>query len=382
MKLMVPGPAETYADDLIEMARPILPHYGAEFLKVWHSVEDNLKRIIGTRSCLIMVPGAGTAGTEMSLCGLAGRKCIVVRAGTFCDRIAEILTTHNASVVDVVVPDREAVTPDAVREALRKHPDAAAVCMVHSETSTGVIHPVAEIASVVRESKALFVVDAVSSMGAVDFRMDEWGVDVCWTASQKALGCPPGLAMVAVSTSALSFFEENRSNIRSWYLNPLVWKWHADNWEWHPYPTSLPTPVFVSMRKVLDRLIARGLPNQYRRQEQAACALRRGCRAIGFTLFAQDESIASPTITALLPPAGLDEAAFRDTVLREHGVMIAGGFGRLRGQIIRIGHMGPGIGEDYLLATLHAMENAARKQGIACAPGGSLAAAFDGNEAM
>lgn len=377
MKLMVPGPAETHMDDLVEMARPLIPHYGDEFLTIWRSVHENLKMIFGTNSHIIMVPGAGTAGTEMALCGLGGQKCLVVRAGTFCDRLAEILAVHGANVVDVNVPERSGVSGEAVQSVLKDNPDIVAVCMVHSETSTGIIHPVKEVADVVRESNAILVVDAVSSLGATDFRMDEWGVDICWTASQKALGCPPGLAMVSLSDRAIELLEENRHQIRSWYLNPLVWKWHADNWEWHPYPTSLPTPVFVSMRKVLDKLIAEGMPRRYERQHWAACALRRGCRAMGFNLYPFEEKIASPTITALLPPEGLDEAAFRETVLKDHGVMIAGGFGKLRGQIIRIGHMGPGIGEDYILTTLNAMESSLRKQNISCDPCAAIRAAFE-----
>lgn len=377
MKLMVPGPAETYPDDLIEMARPLLPHYGNEFLEIWRSVHDSLKRIFGTQSDIIMVPGAGTAGTEMALCGLGKQKCLVVRGGTFCDRLAEVLTAHEAHIVDIPVPDRSSVSVDDIRSVLHEHPDAAAVCMVHSETSTGTLHSVMEVAAAVRGSNALLVVDAVSSLGAVDFQMDEWGVDICWTASQKALGCPPGLAMVVLSSKALSFLERNRQNIRSWYLNPLVWKWHADNWKWHPYPTSLPTPVFVAMRKVLSRILAEGMEKQFKKQHQAAQAIRRGSQAMGFELYPLQEMMASPTITALFPPEGLDEAAFREAVLKDHDVMIAGGFGKLRGQIIRLGHMGPGIGEDYILTTLNAMESSLRKQKISCPPCCSIRAAFE-----
>ena len=182
--------------------------------------------------------------------------------------------------------------------------------------------------------------------------------------------------MVALSRPAIDFLEGNSANIRSWYLNPLVWKWHADNWEWHPYPTSLPTPVFVAMRGVLDRLIDTGLSAHYVRQSRAAEAIRRGSLAMGFALYPESETFASPTITALIPPAGLDEALFREVVLKEHAVMIAGGFGKLRGQIIRIGHMGPGIDADHTLTTLYGMECALRKQGMQCAPCASLSAAF------
>lgn len=357
MRLMVPGPSETWAEGLEEMSHPILPHYGKAFLAIWHSVRDHLKPIFGTEENPLMIPGAGTAGTEMSLCGFAGKKCLVIRAGTFCDRIADILLAHRAQVIDIEVPDRHCLDPKAVAEALRRHPDAAAVCMVHSETSTGILHPVEATAAIVAKSNALMVVDAVSSLGAVDFQMDRWGVDICWTASQKALGCPPGLAMVSFSRRARQFLQSNASQITSWYLNPLVWQWHADNWDWHPYPTSLPTQVFAAMDKILKRLEAEGKESFLKRQHAAAAAIRNGCRTLGFELYPLSEKNASPTITALIPPQGLDEASFRARMLEDHDIMIAGGFGKLRGQIIRIGHMGPGIEETQIQATLRAMKN-------------------------
>ena len=375
MKLMAPGPAETWPDDLPEMARPTLPHYGTEFLRVWHDVRDFLQTIFGTSADILMLAGAGTAGTEMALCGFAGKTCIVVRAGAFSDRLAEILQSHRAGVVDIEVPERQAVSPGAVEAALAEHPEAAAVCMVHSETSTGILHPVADVASVVRNSDALFVVDAVSSVGSLDFQMDQWGIDICWTASQKALGCPPGLAMVAVNERASDFLSNNSTNISGFYLNPVVWKWHQDNWQWHPYPTSLPTPVFVAMRKALNRLVSNGLDKHYGGYDKAATAIRRGCLAVGFDLYPQTESIASPTVTVLIPPKGLDEEAFRNSILTDHDVMIAGGFGELRGRVVRIGHMGPGISDDYVRATLAAVEASARKHGVDVKPGSAVAAA-------
>lgn len=374
MKLMVPGPAETWPEDLHVLACSTLPHYGEKFLGIWHDVSDSLKTIYGTAGDVIMVPGAGTAGTEMALCGFAGKKCIVVRAGTFCDRMAEILKSHGVNVIDIVVEDRLAVSPEAIEEALSKNPDASAVCMVHSETSTGILHPVAEVAEVVRKSNALFVVDAVSSLGSIEFKMDEWGIDICFTASQKSLGCPGGLAMVAFNEKAFDFLTKNKKNISGFYLNPLIWKWHLDNWQWHPYPTSLPTPVFVAMQKALKRLLANGLDKHYRLHERGASAIRKGCEAAGFELYAKNEEFASLSVTALIPPDGLDEEAFRNCVLSEHDIMIAGGFGDLRGKIIRIGHMGPGISEEYVRATLEAVEACARKQGIDCQPGCAVAA--------
>ncbi len=373
MKLMIPGPAETWPEDLPQMSRPILPHYGDEFLKVWYDVGELLKTIFGTTADVFMIPGAGTAGTEMAVCGFAEKKCLVVRAGAFSDRMAEILQSHRVNVINLEIPDRQAVSAEAVEAALALHPDAAAVCMVHSETSTGILHPVADVARVVRKKDALFVVDAVSSLGSIDFQMDKWGIDICFAASQKCLGCPPGLAMVAINHRAYKFLSNNQANIVGWYLNPLTWKWYLQNWKWHPYPTSLPTPVFVTMRQTLDRLVSAGLNQHYDQYEKAAAAVRKGCQALGFELYPRNENIASRAVTALIPPEGLDEEAFRKCLLTNHDIMIAGGFGKLRGRIIRIGHMGPGISDEYVRATLEAIEACLRKQGIDCPQGTAVA---------
>jgi len=377
VKLMVPGPAETWPDELLELARPTLPHYGDEFLKIWHNVNDSLKKIFATKADVLMLCGAGTAGTEMALSGFAKKKCLVVKGGMFADRMAEILKLHRAEVIEIDIEPRSAVTPQAIAEALKKHPDASAVCLVHSETSTGILAPIANIGKIVAKTGALFVVDAVSSLGSVDFKMDSWDIDICFSASQKALGCPPGLAMVAINEKAMSVIKQNEKNITGFYLNPLIWKWHADNWQWHPYPTSQPTPVFAAMNKILTRLIADGLDKHYKQQAKAASAMRKGCQAVGFELYPESESFATPTVTALIPPKGLDEEAFRQSILKDHDILIAGGFGPLRGQIIRIGHMGPGIRTDYILATLNAVETSARKHGINCKIGCAIATAME-----
>lgn len=366
MKLMIPGPADVVSEDLLEMAQPLIPHYGDIFIKLWWSVQDGLKRVIGTTSDLIIVPGAGTAGTEMALCGFTNQRCIVVISGTFSKRMSEILKAHGASVIEVFVSPHQPATPELVCEALRNNPGVAGVCMVHSETSTGILHPVHDIARVVRETDALFVVDAVSSLGAVDFQMDESGIDICWTASQKALGGPPGLAIVAINRRAFDFFKSNSERISGWYLNPLVWKWYVENWDWHPYPTSLPTQLFTCLDKIIKRLLSEGLDKRYRKQMQASEAIRAGCKSLGFNLYAHDEKYASPTVTALMLPKNLDEYKFRNALVQNHNIMITGGYGELRGQVIRIGHMGRGIEFDYVFDTLNAMEQELIEFGIYC----------------
>jgi alanine-glyoxylate transaminase/serine-glyoxylate transaminase/serine-pyruvate transaminase len=354
--LMIPGPAECTPETLQASAQPLLPHYGPEYLELHHRVCDGLRELFGTAADVCLLPGPGTAGTEFSLCGFAGQEVVVVEAGAFGERLSEILRLHGARVHAVRVQARRAVGPGEVEQALAAAPNAVAVAMVHSETSTGILHPVEEIAAVVGDR--MLLVDAVSSIGATPFAMDAWRVDIAWTASQKALAAPPGMAMVAVSARAWDHFEANRDAIRGFLLNPVIWKKHIDEWAWHPYPTSLPTPVVRGLDHVLRGLLAEG-EGRNDRHRRAADAIVAGAEALGFERWAR--AVNSPTVSALIPPLHIDEEALRNH-MAESGVMIAGGFGGLRGTVIRIGHMGPGTSENAVRRTIEALAAACLAQ--------------------
>ena len=169
---------------------------------------------------------------------------------------------------------------------------------------------------------------------------------------------------MAMNDRAFERLERHRDAVRGWVLNPLVWKWYIDNWAWHPYPTSLPTGVARGLDVAVRQALSEGLSARYARHARAARAVLAAAAAIGFERFAEREEDASPTVTSLIPPAGADEAALRDSVLHDSGIWIAGGFGALRGRIIRIGHMGEGARRHAVLATIGALENALRAQGM------------------
>ena len=212
-------------------------------------------------------------------------------------------------------------------------------------------------------------------MTGADVSMDANLIDIAWSASQKALSAPAGLAFVAMNDRAFDRLEPHRDRIKGWMLNPLTWKWHIDNWAWHPYPTSLPTGVVRGLDVTLNQAFDEGLDNRCARHVRAARAVRAAAAALGFERFAENEQDASPTITSLIPPAGVDEAKLRDDMLADSNVMIAGGFGPLRGQIIRIGHMGQGARPEAVLPTVQALEGALAKQGLPVEQGAAQAAA-------
>jgi len=373
--LMIPGPADATPEALAEMAKTVMPHYGDEYLEVHHRVIDGLRKTFGTGGTVIMVPGPGTAGTEMSVCGLAPLKTLVVEAGTFAHRITEILEAYGGEVVPLDVPPRRALDPDHVRKLVEATPGLGAVALVHNESSTGIIHPLGEIGKIARDNDLLYAVDTVSGMTGADVSMDANLIDIAWSASQKALSAPAGLAFVAMNDRAFDRLDSLRDRIKGWMLNPLTWKWHIDNWAWHPYPTSLPTGVVRGLDVTLQQAFDEGLDNRCARHVRAGRAVRAAAAALGFERFAENEQDASPTITSLIPPPGVDEARLRDDMLADSNVMIAGGFGPLRGQIIRIGHMGQGARPEAVLPTVQALEHALAKQGIPVKQGAAKAAA-------
>ncbi|MFH0963528.1 MAG: alanine--glyoxylate aminotransferase family protein [Planctomycetota bacterium] len=375
--LMIPGPSDVPPEALAQMSLPVLPHYGDEYLEIHRRVLEGLKTVFGTSGTVIMVPGPGTAGTEMALCGLACEKTLVVEAGVFAHRMAEILVSHGGDVVPLPVPERRAVDPDDVRSLVKSTPGLGAVAVVHNESSTGVIHPLREIGRIAREHDLLFAVDVVSSLSGADVSMDDSEIDIAWSAPQKALSAPAGLAFVALNDRALARLESRRDRIRGWLLNPLVWKWHIDNWAWHPYPTSLPTAAVRGLDVSLRLALEEGLPKRYARHTRAAGAVRAAACALGMTPFPERTEFASPTISSLIPPVGVDEAKMREHVLAESDVWIAGGFGPLRGRIIRIGHMGEGARPHAVLATVAALEDALRAQKHRIPPGSAAEAAAE-----
>ena len=372
--LMIPGPADALPEALAQMAEPVMPHYGDDYLAIHARVLDGLREFFGTDGTVIMIPGPGTAGTEMAVCGLATAKTIVVEAGMFAHRITEIIESYGGEVVPLPVPDRQAVEPEAVRAMIESTPGLGAIAMVHNESSTGIIHPLREIGALARAHDLLFAVDAVSSLAGARIDMDANAIDIAWSASQKALSAPAGLAFVALNERALACLERRRDRICGFTLNPLIWKWHIDNWAWHPYPTSMPTGVVRGLDVTLRQALREGLDVRCARHRRAAAAIRRAATELGFQVFAVDVDAASPTISALLPPPGVDEAALRDSMLHDAGVWIAGGYGPLRGTIIRIGHMGAGATRSAVAQTATALEGALAQQRQELEPGAAAVA--------
>lgn len=355
--LMAPGPTPVPSNVLLAMAAPILHHRTPEYEALFLEVRAGLKRLFQTSQDVIPFTSSGTGALEAAVCNTlsAGDAVLVLRAGKFGERWEEICRTYGVTVIPMDAPYGHTVPTSTVADALRRHPEAKAVLMQHSESSTGVLHDVKGIAAVTRGTAAILVVDAVSSLGIADLRMDEWGVDAVVAGSQKGLMLPPGLSFCALSEKAWGHVKASR--LPKYYFDIATERKFVARNECRFTPA---VSIFVGLREVLKMIETEGLTNVFRRHERLARATRSGVEALGLELFAK--SGPSPALTAVVAPRGIDSEAVLSTYSTSHNITIAGGQGEMKGRVFRLGHMGH-VGDFDVITGLAALEQVLHELG-------------------
>jgi alanine-glyoxylate transaminase/serine-glyoxylate transaminase/serine-pyruvate transaminase len=345
MKLMIPGPIELEDDVLQWMGKPNHVHYGDQWLEVHNDTIALLQKAFATSGKVFIMPGSGSLGLDAAVHSTfaPGDRVAVGINGHFGHRLQEILTANGAEVIPVEAAANRPLDPAAFEQVLKDDLAVVGVVVVHLETSTAVLNPVREIAQVVREHDRLIMVDAVSSLAGTEYRMDDWGIDLSVSASQKGLGGAAGLSLVAVGPRAWEVIEQQAAHVRSWYLDLRRWQWYAENWKgWHPFPVTMPTAVVLGLRAALQSLFTDGLEARLQRYEMLATRLRSGLTALGMTLFVP-ESLMAPVLTAAYCPAGVASSEIVKALEAQHNIKITGGFGEYSERVIRVGHMGGAI---------------------------------------
>ena len=362
IELLIPGPVPVTPEVLAEMARPIRQHYGPDYLPGYRQFTARLRQIFGTTTGSVYpIPASGSGGIETalgSLIGAEGRVGIILN-GFFGDRLANIARGYSANVESLDIPWEQPADPDAVRAWLRTH-HIKVLGVVHSDTSTGVINPVAELAAVARAEGAVVAVDAVSSLGGMPVEADAWGLATVATASQKCLETPPGLAPVAVTHLGWEAIDSQPSPRRGWYLNLRTWRHYEHEWPHHPYPVTIPVNNIAALDRALVRILEEGLAPRFERHRKTAAVLRDGLERLGFTPFA-DRRWASPTVTVAYPPKNVDANALIATLRSRHKIAISGGLLRLAGKVIRIGHLGTQAQPERMTRLLTALDACLRE---------------------
>ena len=361
LELMIPGPVPVSPEVLEVMGQPVRMHYGPEWLPFYRRFITRLQRIFATTGAVYPIPASGSGGLEAmlgTLIGAEGHAGIIVN-GFFGNRILHIARAYTPHVEVLQVPYERPADPDDVRAWLREH-RIDVLGVVHSDTSTGVLNPVQEIAAAAQAEGVAVAVDAVSSLAGTAVETDAWGLAAVASASQKCLESPPGVAPVAVTSLGWKIIDSQPSPGQGWYLNLRWWRHYEQEWANHPYPVTLPSNNILALDRALERIFAEGLEARFARHRRAAALLRDGLEQLGFTLFA-DRRWASPTVTVAYPPEGIAATALIDTLRVQHRIAVAGGLEHLAGRVIRIGHLGNQATPEQIRRLLGALEASVRQ---------------------
>ncbi len=334
IRLFTPGPTGVPEEVLLEMARPIFHHRTGQYRDLLKRVTQGLQDVLRTKNQVRTFTGSGTSAMEAGIvCCLApGGKALVVRGGKFGERWAEVCKAYGLEHINIDVEWGRAIDPALIEKALADDPAIKAVIVTHSETSTGVRNDVEAIGRIVAPSEALFMVDCITSAGAIPLEVDKWSIDIAATGSQKALMLPPGLAFLAVSEKAWKVAESYQP--KAYYLDIRRYRKSLEKWD-NPY-----TPAITLVRglgKALEMIKAEGLENIWARTAKIARATREAALAMGLTLLATEPV---DSLTSICYPQGVDDKQFRGLLREKFGVWVAGGQADLSGKIFRISHMG------------------------------------------
>jgi aspartate aminotransferase-like enzyme len=368
-RLLTPGPTPVPEETLLELARPVIYHRTPEFRQILAEVLADLQYLFRTKNPVLPLTSSGTGALEAAVanCLPPSGKAICLIAGRFGERWRNICQAFQVEPVCVTVPYGQAVQLEQLARALADHPDARAVCSTLSETSTGVGHDIAAFGKLVAGTPALLFVDAISGLGAMECRTDEWGVDVCITGSQKALMLPPGLAFMSVSAKAWKMIESN-PNPRAFYFDLKKARAKLEGPD-TPY-TSAHT-LIRALRVSLQRMRAEGIENIWARQARTAAAARAGFQALGLEIF---PARPADGLTVVKMPPGIDSTVVLGKLEKQYGMKLANGQDQLKGKVIRLAHMGY-IDQFDMLAGIAGVELVLREMGYPIEPGRGIAAA-------
>lgn len=371
--LMIPGPVAVSADVLAACATPMQNHRGPLAKKLYGHLNEQLREILRTKQDVLLLGASGTGALEAIVVNLfsAGDRLLALSAGVFGERIVNIARAYGADVevLDTQWGDRN--DPGALRERLARDTsgEIKGILVTHNETSTGVTNDLKAIAKAKGDHPALLVVDSVSAAGAVEAEMDLWGLDAVATASQKALACVPGAAMVALSERGWRAAESAKMPRFYFDLRVARSSFEASQTPWTP-----PLPVLLALERAADNYLKEGQQSAFARHARYASAVRAGCAALGLSLFARPSAF-SPTVTAVDAPKGVEVKALLARLREQYGVVFAGGQKRLEGKIFRIGNMGA-LAEKDIGRALDALEHALRDFGVSVLPGEARSAAM------
>lgn len=373
--LLGPGPSPIDERVMRALSAPVIGHLDPIFVECMREVQELLRLVFETSNSMTLpLSATGSGGMEAALVNLLepGDAVAVGLNGYFGERLSEMARRLGGRVVGIEADWGQPVALDEVARTLDES-GARIVCLVHAETSTGVLQPLEGLQELAADYEAYLVVDAVTSLGGHPVGVDRHGVDVCYSGTQKALSAPPGLAPITFSERAMEWIRARATKASSWYLDILLLDQY---WAERVYHHTAPVSLVYALREALRLIKEEGLEARWQRHELNHGALVAGLEAMGLEMFVAP-SHRLWTLNTVKIPAGVDDAAVRSRLLNEFSIEIGGGLGALRGKIWRIGLMGSGSTRNHVLLVLGALEDALVREGFHPEGSGvSAAAAF------
>ncbi len=370
------GPVSVHERVSLALARAPLYHMDPDFQTLFRETTERLKQIYRTRHDVFMMQGEAVLGLEAAAANLVepGDKCLNLVSGVYGAGYRRYFEMYGGQVVEVTVPYDEAVSAEAVEAVLRREGDVKVMAVVHSETPSGTINPVPEIAALAQRYGALTIVDSVSALGGMPVEVDAWGLDVVVAAPHKCLGGLPGSALMAVSDRAWDKIRARPNPPRRRYVSFLDWKegWLGEG----RFPFTPFVAQIAGVNEALAMRLEEGLENAFARHDLAARMCRAGIRGLGLELWPARAAITANCVTAFKIPAGLNGDEIQQVMNRRYGVVISGGLKEQHGKLLRIGHMGHMAQPMPVVVALGALERALHDLGYPVTFGAGVGAAL------
>lgn len=376
--LLGPGPSMVHPRVLHALSQPLVGHLDPLFLDLMNDIQALLRATFQTNNeFTIALSGTGSAGMEAVIANLIepGNRALVGVNGVFGTRLATMIERQGGVPVRIDASWGDIIPAEAVREQLARSAPVKAVVLVHAETSTGARQPLEDVGALCRAHGALLIVDAVTSLGGIPVEVDAWGIDACYSGTQKCLSCPPGLAPLTMSPRAMEAIRQRQIPCHSWYLDLAL---IADYWNdrSRAYHHTAPISMLYALREALRLVQAEGREARFARHRLNSEALLAGLETLGLTPLPATEH-RLPMLNCVTLPDRINDAAVRTRLLEDYGIEIGGGLGPLRGRVWRIGLMGESSREAHVLTLLGALEEIFAHHGWPAQPGRAVHAAVD-----
>ncbi len=352
---MLPGPTNVPNRVMRAMLAPIINHRSDDFVELYTDVVEKTQKVFATQNDIVALSASGTGAVEAGVINLVkkGDKIIIPVNGEFSNRLSQLIEGQGANVVKLQTPPGQNATFDQVKEAFDNNKDVKAFYVVHNETSTGtMVNYLDKVSDLTSRNDAFYVVDSVSLLGGVELPVDKWNIDVCLTGAQKALAAPPGISPISVSAKAKKYMIANPPS--TMYFNLARYFKYYEESKHTPFTPAL--PLLYAYREALTIILEEGLQNVYKRHKVCSDALYSGLSAIGLTPYVAKEEDRSISIVALNYLDGLEDKTFRSTLADKFKVLVAGGFGDLKGKVFRVGCMGE-VSPYHVMRTISAISS-------------------------